>query len=491
MHSPPSTSNRRWPALAVVLSGAFVVYLDIFVVNVAIPSLRRDLGASEAQAQWVLAAYQLAYAVALVTGGRLGDLFGRRRVFVLGAGGFTVASALCGAAPSAEALIAARVVQGLAGALLFPQVLSVIQVTFSVRERPRAFAVMGAVISVASVAGQLVGGALIALDPAGLEWRAVFLVNLPIGVAAVVAALRLVPESRGEQTRRLDGGGVALATVALLLLLVPLMEGRDAGWPAWVWVSLALVVPAAAAFAAWETRVARGGGAPLLDLALLRETAFRRGLSLVLLFYPGLNAFFLMLAFYLQDGMGRSALQAGLVYAPLAVTLFAGSLVAPRLVRRFGPRALALGSTIAAAGYGALVVAVATSGSQLPTVPLVVALAVIGWGQGLFLTPLFATVLQAVPSASAGAASGALSTMQQVGGAVGVAGLGALFFALLGDAPGGGADYASAFATAACVNVAIALGSALLALRLPRAPAAEPAADAGAPAREGAAAARA
>ena len=463
---PPT--HRRWLALAVVLAGAFVVYLDIFIVNVAIPSLRHDLGADEAQAQWVLAAYQLAYAVALVSGGRIGDAIGRRRAFLLGAGGFTLASALCGAAPSAEALIAARALQGLAAALLFPQVLSIIQVAFPPAERPRAFAVMGAVIGVASIAGQLVGGALIALDPAGLGWRAVFLVNLPIGLGAIVAARRLVPESRAPEARRLDLGGVALASAALLLLLMALLEGREAGWPAWVWIALACVPPLGVAFAAWERRVAAAGGAPLFSLSVLEIVSLRRGLGLVLVFYPGLNAFFLMLAFYLQDGMGRTPLQSGLIYTPLALGFFVVSLTAPRLVRRLGPAALALGAAVAAAGYVAVVALVAAAGATLPTAPLIAALVAVGCGQALFLTPLFATVLQGMPTASAGAASGALSTVQQVGGAIGVAAIGALFFGLLGSAPDR-ADYGRAFATAAVANVAIALAAALLALRLPRA----------------------
>ncbi len=391
--------HRRWLALAVVLAGAFVVYLDIFIVNVAIPSLRHDLGAGEAQAQWVLAAYQLAYAVALVSGGRVGDAIGRRRAFLLGIGGFTLASALCGAAPSAEALIAARALQGLAAALLFPQVLSIIQVTFPPAERPRAFAVMGAVIGVATIAGQLVGGSLIALDPAGLGWRAVFLVNLPLGVGAIVAARRLVPESRAPEARRLDLGGVALASAALLLLLLALVEGREAGWPAWVWLALAAVPPLGAAFAVWERRVAAAGGAPLFALSLLEIISLRRGLGLVLVFYLGLNAFFLMLAFYLQDGMGRTPLQSGLIYTPLALGFFVVSLLAPRLVRRLGPAALALGAAVAAGGYVAVVALVAAAGATLPTAPLIVALVAIGCGQALFLTPLFATVLQGVPTA--------------------------------------------------------------------------------------------
>ncbi len=416
----------------------------------------------------VLAVYQLAYAVALVSGGRIGDAIGRRRTFLLGVGGFTLASALCGAAPSAEALIAARALQGLAAALLFPQVLSIVQVTFPPAERPRAFAAMGAVIGVATIAGQLVGGALIALDPAGLGWRAVFLVNLPLGLAAIVAARRLVPESRAprgaaarRRRRRARDRHAAAA------------PDRAAGGPrgrlADMGVGRAgLRPPLGAAFVAWERRVAAAGEAPLFALSLLGIVSLRRGLGLVLVFYPGLNAFFLMLAFYLQDGMGLTALQSGLVYTPLALGFFVVSLLAPRLVRRLGPAALALGAAVAAGGYVAVVVLVSAAGATLPTVPLIVALVAIGCGQALFLTPLFATVLQGVPTSAAGAASGALSTVQQVGGAVGVAAIGALFFGLLGATPDR-ADYAHAFATAAVANVAIALAAALLALRLPRA----------------------
>jgi len=259
---------RRWPAVAVALVGAFMALLDVFIVLVAAPAIQRGLHASAAEIQLVLAGYQLTYAVTLITGGRLGDLYGRRRIFLLGLAEFTLTSALCGLAPTALAFIGARLLQGIGAALLFPQVFSVIQVFLPTQgERQRAFGLMGAVIGLATIVGQLVGGLLIQINLLGLGWRPVFLVNVPIGLVALAAAARLIPESRAPAGRRLDLGGVALLTVALALLMVPLIEGREAGWPAWTWTCLALAAAALAAFLVYERRVG-GRGDALLGVGL-------------------------------------------------------------------------------------------------------------------------------------------------------------------------------------------------------------------------------
>ncbi len=231
--SAPPLDTRRWLALAVVVSASFMAIFDQFVVNVAIPTMQRDLHASFAQIQFVIAGYALAYAVTLITGGRLGDIYGRKRLFMLGMAGFTLASALCGLAPGPELLVGARLVQGFGAALMSPQVLSIIQVTFPPEERSKALGVYGAVIGIASLAGQALGGFLIRADLFGLGWRIVFLINLPIGGAALIAARALVPETRSAAATRLDLGGVAIVTAGLFLLTFPLVEGRDAGWPVW------------------------------------------------------------------------------------------------------------------------------------------------------------------------------------------------------------------------------------------------------------------
>src|SRR6266542_3148909 len=228
MASIRAPRDRRWLVLPVIFSATFMGILDVFIVNVTAPSLRHDLGASPASVQWVVDGYALAFATALITGGRIGDVIGRRRAFRLGVSAFTVASALCGAAPTPTALVLARAAQGLSCALMWPQVLSIVQVEFAAHERRRCFAIMGGVQGLASVCGQIVGGALISLDLLGLGWRTVFLVNVPVGIAAVVAARRLVPESRSQDARRLDLRGVALGSAVLLLVITPIVEGRAA-----------------------------------------------------------------------------------------------------------------------------------------------------------------------------------------------------------------------------------------------------------------------
>ncbi|HEY5986103.1 MAG TPA: MFS transporter, partial [Streptosporangiaceae bacterium] len=247
--SQQDADPRRWVALAVVLIAGFMQLVDISIVNVAIPSIQRDLDTTYAQIQWVLAGYQLAFAVTLITGGRLGDIFGRKRLFMLGMAGFTLASALCGLAQSPGMLIGSRVFQGLMGAVMFPQTLSVIQVTFPPRERGTAFGMFGATIGLATITGPLVGGLLINGDLLGLEWRPIFLVNVPIGVIALAAAARLLHESRAPDAIRTDLVGVGIVSAGLLLLVYPLVQGRDLDWPPWTFISMAAAVPVLAGFA--------------------------------------------------------------------------------------------------------------------------------------------------------------------------------------------------------------------------------------------------
>src|SRR6266568_3105735 len=272
---------RRWLALGVVLIAVFMQLMDISIVNVAIPSIQRDLDASYSQVQWVLAGYQLAFAVVLITGGRLGDIYGRKRLFLIGVSGFTVASALCGFAQSPVMLVGSRFLQGAMGALMFPQALSVTQVEFPQRERGAAFGITGAVIGLATISGPLLGGLLISGNLFGLDWRPIFLVNLPLGVLAVVAAVVLLRESRAEGALRLDPGGVAIVSAALLLLIYPLVEGRDLGWPVWTFLLMAASVPLFALFVLYERRKTRKDNSPLVVLGLFGERAFVSGLLLV------------------------------------------------------------------------------------------------------------------------------------------------------------------------------------------------------------------
>jgi len=466
MPSRLRTAESRWLALPVVLIGSFMAILDVFIVNVAAPSLQHDLGASPGQVQWVVDGYVLAYAVGLITGGRLGDVHGRRRCFQVGIALFTGASALCGAAPTPTALIAARVVQGLGAALMWPQVLSIIQVEFEPHERRRCFAIQGGVQGAASILGQIAGGGLIAADVLGLGWRSVFLVNVPVGVVALFASARLVPESRSPSAHRLDLGGVALGTIALLLLITPIVEGRAAGWPWWVPVALAAAVPAGYAWLRHERALSVRGGSPLVQLSLFELRAFRLGIGLAFVFFMGVACFFLLLALYLQDGLGLSAIASGVVFTPLAVAFVAGSLGSPRLFARNGERIIAGGAVLQAIGMAGVIASVA-GGIGSPTPELIVSLIVVGAGNGIVVPSVITAVLRTVPVADAGSASGVVSTAMQIGNAVGVASAGVIFFGVLGGGVGAAA-YSHAFAIATAWCVASATITSVLALRVAR-----------------------
>jgi EmrB/QacA subfamily drug resistance transporter len=455
--------------LPVVLAGTFMAILDVAIVNVAIPSIRKDLPASFGSVELVIAAYTLTYACLLVTGGRLGDLYGRRRLFMIGLVAFSAASAVCGAAPTVGVLIAARALQGITGALMYPQVLAIIQVTYDGEERVRALGVFGAVVGIAAVVGQLVGGALLALDPFGLTWRSVFLVNVPIGIVAAVAAARVLPEDERDTGTRLDGGGVVLIGLALLLLSVPLLLGRDHGWPAWMLICLVLAAPAFAVFVAYERRLAARGGAPLVSIELFRNSGFAGGLPIAMLFIASYAAFLLTLAIYLQTGLGFSPLHAGAVYTPAAVGFFFGSLAAPKLVPLLGRHVLSVGYVIAALGLLATAATVAAAGTSLAGWELAPTLLLAGLGHGLGMSPLVGTIIAGLEPAEAGAGAGVVTTTLQTGNVLGVALGGLLFFTLVGSTHTAKA-YADAFAWVLPACAGLLAVAALLVHRLPVTP---------------------
>jgi EmrB/QacA subfamily drug resistance transporter len=279
---------RRWPTLIILLLAAFMNLLDVSIVNIAIPSIQRDLHASYADVQWALAGYTLAYALVLITGGRLGDTFGRKRLFLIGVAGFTIMSALCGAAQTPGMLIACRVAQGAMGAIMVPQVLAVIQIIFPPAERIKALAGFGITAGLGTVSGPLLGGLLIQHSLFGLSWRPIFLINVPVGILAVIAASVLVRESRAPRPPRLDPGGVALVSAALLLLLYPLVQGRQYGWPTWTFVSMAVSAPVFALFVLYERAKARRDGSPLIEMSLFRERGFSAGMAIAISFFLGI-----------------------------------------------------------------------------------------------------------------------------------------------------------------------------------------------------------
>jgi EmrB/QacA subfamily drug resistance transporter len=422
VQSPP---GRSWSALAVLMTGTFMFVLDFFIVNVALPSIQQSLRAGEGAIEWIVAGYAISTAVLLVTGGRLGDQFGRRRMFAVGMAVFVVTSAACALAPDPAVLVAARVLQGVGAALMAPNILSILGVVYSGPARVRAISVYGMVMGLAAVSGQLIGGVLIHADVGGLGWRTIFWINVPLGVAALVASPRLVPESKASQGSRFDLAGVALITACLVAVVLPLVDGRQEGWPAWSWIALGASVPLAIAFAAHQRRKASRGGVPLLDPRVFASWPLRAGLITQTAFWCQQAASYLVIGLYLQQGRGLSPLAAGAVFAVLAAGYLMTSFPAPALTVRFGRRVIAAGAVLGAAGDGALYLATGHGGTVAWLFP---GLVLLGAGQGLCITPLTTTVLSHADPASAGSVAGALSTAQQVGNSIGVALTGVLFF---------------------------------------------------------------
>lgn len=421
----PITGRERTLALVVLLLATVMELVDVTIVNVALPTIERSLDASDATLQWVVAAYPLAFGIALITGARLGDRFGRRRLFVLGLVAFTLASAACGLAPTPETLVLFRAAQGLGAAMMVPQVITSIQVMYAPHERAAAMGMVSALAGLASVLGPILGGVL--TDLAG--WRAIFLVNVPVGVVAVVAALRLVPESRAARAPRLDLRGIAVLTVGLLAVLYPLTSGHELGWPVWTFALAAVGVVVLAAFVVGQRRQERAGGEPLVAVSLYRDRGFTGGTLVQSLLFVGLAGYFLATTIYLQAGLGWSVLETGLVNLPFAVTCTVTAAVgAVVLLPRIGRRVLAVGAVIMAAGAGLLAVVVAGATATTGWWAFVPGLVVVGAGFGLLVSSVLPLATGQVPTERAGAASGQINTSGQLANAVGAAALGTLFF---------------------------------------------------------------
>jgi EmrB/QacA subfamily drug resistance transporter len=408
----------------------------VSIVNIAIPSIQRDLNASYADVQWALAGYTLAYALVLITGGRLGDMFGRKRLFLIGVTGFTIMSALCGAAQSPGQLIACRVAQGAMGGIMVPQVLAVIQVIFPPAERIKALAGFGVTAGLGTVSGPLLGGLLIQHNLFGLDWRPIFLINIPVGIIAVAASAVLVRESRAPRAPRLDPVGVGLITAALLLLLYPLVEGRQLGWPAWTFIAMAAAVPVFAIFAGYERVKARRDGSPLVQLSLFHDRAFSVGMAIALTFFLGIASFALILTLFLQLGLGFTPLHAGLTFLPFSAGVLAASGAAARLAPRFGRAVTMAGALIIAGGMAGLIAIVHHYGAAVTTWEMVPGLAAAGLGLGTVIAPLADILLAGVPKQHAGSASGVFNTGLQLGSSIGIAVIGVVFFGMLGSQSG-------------------------------------------------------
>ena len=445
-----------------LLAGAFMPIMDFFITNVAVPSIRGSLHASGAELELVIAGYGVAYAALLVLGGRLGDRYGRRPVFLGGLVGFTLASLACGLAPSAGFLIGARIVQGGAAALLIPQVLATFHHTLEGERKARALALYGATSGIAAVIGQIVGGLLVSADIDGSSWRPIFLVNVPVGILVLLIAGRIVPATRSARPVGIDLPGTLLFAGTLIALLTPLTEGHSLGWPWWTWLLLAIAFALGVITFVAEKGAEARGEVPLLPPSLLKLPSMSRGLIMVLIFSMGFGAFMFVFALTIQDGLGNDALHGGLAVVPMAVLFLAGSLFAPRLISRFGRAALSGGAIVQLAGLAWLVNDIVTGWPHVSLRSMAVPLALVGAGQSMLFAGLFRSVLADVPAHLGGIGSGALITLQQSGLALGVATLGTLYLVLQPH------SYPRAFATVEYVQMGIVVLLAAGAAILPR-----------------------
>lgn len=453
-------AGSPWGTLAVVLAGQFMAVLDASVVNVAAPSIHAALHASGAGLQLVIAGYVITYAVLLVTGARLGDILGYRRVFLAGLALFTLASLGCGLATTTAWLVVLRFVQGVGAAAMIPQVLSLIQRSFTGAARARPMRLYAAVLAGGAVAGQVVGGLLVSADLLGATWRPVFLLNVPIGVALLIAGARLLPHGRGEPGRRLDPAGVATLTPAVLALVLPLVLGQSDRWPVWVWACLGGSALLFAAFALVQRQVGAAGGSPLIPGRLLRLPGVAAGIAALFMVLAVFGGFFFVLALHLQGGLGDSPLRAGLTFAPSGLAFAVVSLTWQRVPAR-GHLAL-ICAGFAAYAAGLLLLAAVLRGGTSGGVWVYLALTLTGAGMAAAFGPLMTAVVMRVPVADAGEATGMIVTVNQLALVVGVATFGTLYLDIAGRLPGhaGAGAFRLISAHAVAVTcVALALGA--------------------------------
>ncbi|EME99172.1 MFS transporter [Streptomyces mobaraensis NBRC 13819 = DSM 40847] len=426
--------RRRWIALAVVLTASFMDLVDVTIVNIAMPSISHDLGASFSVLQWITEGYALAFAAGLITGGRLGDIYGRRRVFLLGMGGFTLASMLCGLAGDPHLLVAARVLQGGTAALMVPQVLAIVHSTFPAHERGKVFGMFGAIVGLGAVSGPILGALLTEWNILGLEWRPIFLVNLPVGIAGLILGRRFIAESKAENALKLDLVGVALATLGIVMFLYPLTQGRELGWPLWGFLLMGGSAVVLGLFVVYERYKKRKDGSPLVELSLFSVKSFAAGIGVQLAFGVLTGIYFLCWTLYMQLGLGWSALRAGLTGIPfsIAVSVTAGMSV-QKLVPRFGRKVLQAGALVMAAGVLLYIWEADRYGADITSWQMALPLTVMGAGMGFVVAPLTDAVLSEVPREHAGSASGLINTTQQLGNAIGLGLVSVVFFGVLDE----------------------------------------------------------
>ena len=457
----PSAARNplRWFVFAVVISANIMDLMDATIVNVAGPSIRRALGGSASSLQWLPAGYTLAFAVLLITGARLGDMFGRRRLFLIGSAGFTLMSAACSAAPSMAALIAFRVLQGSFGALMIPQGFGMLKEVFDEDEMTKVFAAYGPMLGLSTLAAPILAGALVEANLWGIGWRLVFLINVPIGIAAFVGAVRVLPRTVAHPGIRLDSSGMVLIGAALTAIIYPLIQGRADGWPAWTFLSLAAGAILIVAFVPWERR---RHGDPLIEPGLLANRTYTSGILVGFAFFGAFGGLLLCVSLFAQLGEGFSPIHAGLTLMAMVCGMFAGMGAGFALVGRLGRHLLHLGIVIV--GAGTVVLALTVTGARTAsTLDLAPGLLLIGAGAGISMGQLFDFILAGVSMDEVGSATGVLEAMQQLASVVGVAALGTIFFSAFANHP---PTHALAITAWACL-VPVAVAFALI-FRLPK-----------------------
>jgi EmrB/QacA subfamily drug resistance transporter len=460
--------RRRWASLALLLAAVFMDMVDNQIVVIALPTIQRDLGAHPSALQWMATAYTLAFALTLITGGRLGDRFGHRALFVAGTAGFGVSSLIAGAAPGVEVLLTARVAQGLFAGLMVPQVLSFIHTEFPEHERGRAMGFFGMTFPIGGLAGPLLGGLLTQGDLFGWGWRTIFLVNVPIALVAAVGAALVMPAPRRVSRGGTDGLGVVLLAAALLAVLYPLVEGRELGWPVWAFCLMVAAVPLLAAFIAQQRARERRGGEPLIRLSLFGNRATTVGLLIMLIFYCGMGAFF-VLTLHLQDGLGYSPLKTALTMLPATIGIVAGNGIAMPMAAKLGRRLPMFGVTVLLAGAASMLFVVTQFGLELTPWHMVVPILLFGTGLGVGASSLMLITLSGAGAADTGAASGVVNTTIQLGMAAGPATIGTVFFGRLSS------GFVTATATSLIIGLAVFAVALLACFLLPaRSPAAVP-----------------
>ena len=484
METTASTSRRwRWIAFGTVITAAVMDLLDSTIAQVAAPTIRRELGGSYAVIEWVTAAYTLAMAVGLLTGGRLGDLFGRRRVLLIGMAGFVAASAACAAAANPGELIAARAAQGALGAIMLPQVFGLIRDMFEAHEMGKAFGVYGPVMGLSAMLGPIASGGLISLNVFGAGWRMIFLVNVPIGLLALVVGARVLPAGppsepdatatpaasrRGGARRRLDLPGAALAGTAMFLLVFPLAQGHGLGWPGWLFGMLAASVLVLAGFGWYQLRRKNSGAAPLVEPSVFTHGAFSMGIVFSLAFVGSLGGIVMIFNVFLQNGLGFTPWHSAVTTAPWAAGAFVGSAVGGIAMAKLGRRVLHAGLVVEAAGLLGIYLALRSASGGVGTVDLLAPMIIGGIGMGMVFVPLFDIVMAGVRPHEMGTASGVLQTVNALAMSLGIAGLGAIFFAMTGGHGGRVADYLGAAEWTTLATIGLLGISFAVAFGLPR-----------------------